>query len=69
MDQHEQNQTRKADHQFEALFNHATIGIIIVNDVGEIILENNFALKQFGYEKGELTGKKIELRWKGRGVI
>ena len=48
--------------KFEALFQFASLGIIIVNNEGEIILANNFLLKQFGYtDVNELTGKKIEV--------
>jgi PAS domain S-box-containing protein len=47
--------------QFEALFNNAAIGIITVDAAGEIVLLNQFALKQFGYQEGELRGKKIEV--------
>jgi PAS domain S-box-containing protein len=56
--------------EFEALFNNAAIGIIIVDEAGEIVLANNFALKQFGYNSGELLHKKIEVlipqRYSGR---
>lgn len=51
---------RKADQQFEALFNHASMGIVIVDQTGEIILANDFACRQFGYKKKELTGKRVE---------
>jgi len=48
--------------KFEALFQFASLGIIIVNNEGEIILANNFSLKQFGYaDINELIGKKIEV--------
>lgn len=47
--------------RFEALFNYASIGILVSNEQGEIVLINDFALKQFGYEREELTGKKIEV--------
>jgi PAS domain S-box-containing protein len=48
--------------KFEALFQHASLGILIVNNVGEIILVNNYLLNQFGYsEPSELIGKKIEV--------
>ena len=46
--------------EFHALINNSAIGIISVNQLGEIILVNQFALKLFGYEEGELIGKKIE---------
>ncbi|MBE7172920.1 MAG: PAS domain S-box protein [Williamsia sp.] len=55
------NYGQKADQQFEALFNHASMGIIIVDQTGDIILANDFAYKQFGYKTDELTGKRIEL--------
>lgn len=45
---------------FEALFNNAAIGIIMVNPNGDIELVNRFAGTQFGYEPEELKGKKIE---------
>ncbi len=52
---------------FETLFNHASIGIIVVNNVAEITMVNQFALFQFGYEESaELKGKKIELLIPGR---
>ncbi|NCI50195.1 PAS domain S-box protein [Sediminibacterium roseum] len=47
--------------QFEALFNHATIGIILCNKDAEIINFNAQAETQFGYKKEELVGKKIEV--------
>ena len=48
--------------KFDALFQHASLGILIVDQKGDIILANNFLLKQFGYEEAsELIGKKIEV--------
>jgi PAS domain S-box-containing protein len=48
--------------KFEALFQHASLGILIVDGQGTIILANNFLVKQFGYgEAAELIGKKIEV--------
>lgn len=47
--------------KFEALFQHASMGILVANAKAEILLVNNFLLKQFGYkEEKELIGKKIE---------
>ncbi len=46
--------------RFQALFNFATLGILVANSTGNIILANPFACKQFGYEEGELTGKMVE---------
>jgi PAS domain S-box-containing protein len=46
--------------EFEALFDHAAIGIITINPGGEIVMVNQFALQQFGYTRGELIGHQIE---------
>lgn len=52
---------------FETLFDHASIGIIVVNSTAEITLVNQFALFQFGYESAdELKGKQIEVLIPGR---
>lgn len=46
---------------FEALFQYASMGILVANEKAEIVLVNNFLLAQFGYEnENELVGKKIE---------
>ncbi|MCK9402708.1 MAG: PAS domain-containing sensor histidine kinase [Chitinophagaceae bacterium] len=47
--------------QFEALFNHASIGILIVNSNGIIQSLNPFALSLFGYTSGEIIGQPIEV--------
>jgi PAS domain S-box-containing protein len=47
--------------RFEALFQFASMGILVANTKAEIILVNNFLLSQFGYkDQNELIGKKIE---------
>jgi PAS domain S-box-containing protein len=57
-----QSELLDAKEKFDALFQHASVGILIVDQKGDIILVNNFLLKQFGYSQaGELTGKKIEV--------
>ncbi len=48
--------------KFEALFEYASIGILVVNQKGQIILANSFLLSQFGYtEAQEVIGQKLEL--------
>ena len=47
--------------QFEALFNYATIGIVVTDDKGQIINFNKFAEKQFEFTKDEVLGKTVEL--------
>jgi len=46
--------------RFEALFEYATMGILLVNKDGAVILANHFAGNLFGYDSLEMTGKKIE---------
>ena len=45
----------------DALFLYATEGILVANDKGDIVRTNPSAEKLFGYETGELIGKKIEV--------
>lgn len=45
----------------DALFLFATEGILVSNNKGEIIRTNPSANKLFGYDDGELIGKKIEV--------
>ncbi len=46
--------------RFEALFNNASIGIIVVDSYSAIQSANPFALKLFGYTTGELKEKPVE---------
>jgi PAS domain S-box-containing protein len=47
--------------KFEALFQYASMGILVANKTGDILIANNFLLSQFGYNKPEeLIGGKIE---------
>ena len=48
------------DLRFEALFNSASMGIIVVNGQGEIVMSNHFANKLFGYQETELVTEKLE---------
>jgi PAS domain S-box-containing protein len=53
--------------QFDALFQYASIGILLANERAEIILANAFLLKLFGYERlSELLGKSVETLLPGR---
>jgi PAS domain S-box-containing protein len=45
----------------KALFLYATEGIMVANEQGEIIRINPSAEKLFGYNQGELIGKKVEI--------
>lgn len=48
------------DLRFEALFNSASMGIIVVNGKGEIVMSNHFANKLFGYQEAEIIAEKLE---------
>ncbi len=57
-----QNELLTEKEKFEALFQYASLGILVVNQQGEIILANNFLLAQFNYSSAEeLMEKKIEV--------
>jgi PAS domain S-box-containing protein len=48
--------------RFEALFEYASLGILVANNQGDIEMLNGFLLGQFGYDsKEELIGKKVEV--------
>ncbi|MEO8770922.1 MAG: PAS domain-containing sensor histidine kinase [Ferruginibacter sp.] len=48
--------------KFEALFEYASLGIIVANQKGIIELVNGYLLNQFGYDdKNELIGKQVEI--------
>jgi len=55
------DQLLKEKQKFEALFNFATIGIVIANSKGEISLVNQHAESIFGYPAEELNGKRVEI--------
>jgi PAS domain S-box-containing protein len=53
--------TVNTDVQFEALFEYASLGILLADSLGEILLANAFLVHQFGYSNAsELIGKKVE---------
>lgn len=45
---------------FDALFKNATIGILVTDGRGKIVLANPFLLNQFGYAEAELLGQPVE---------
>lgn len=52
----------KEKEKFEALFEYASMGILVANGKGIIEMANNFLITQFGYsDKNELIGKEVEV--------
>ena len=52
----------KESDRFQALFQYASMGILVADSKGAILMANNFLLKQFGYyDSLELTGNTIEI--------
>ncbi|MEO5908492.1 MAG: PAS domain-containing sensor histidine kinase, partial [Ginsengibacter sp.] len=48
--------------KFKAIFQNASLGILVINQSGNITLANDFLIKQFGYsDADELIGKKMEI--------
>ncbi|PUZ22593.1 hypothetical protein DCC81_19345 [Chitinophaga parva] len=45
---------------FDVLFNHATIGIIVTDGQGRIVVANPYLLNQFGYTAPDIVGQPIE---------
>ena len=43
------------DLRFEALFNSASMGIIVVNGKGDIVMSNHYANNLFGYQEDEIV--------------
>jgi PAS domain S-box-containing protein len=55
------NELQKEKDRFEALFEYASIGIVLTNASGKIEMVNTYLLSQFGYQHNEeLAGKPIE---------
>jgi PAS domain S-box-containing protein len=52
--------------QNSALFTHASMGIVVVNDKGEIQSINPFALNLFNYSLEEIINKPVEVLIPGR---
>ena len=52
----------KEKEKFEALFEYASMGILVANEKGIIEMANHFLLSQFGYESNdELVGQQVEM--------
>ncbi|MEP6594682.1 MAG: PAS domain-containing sensor histidine kinase [Ginsengibacter sp.] len=57
-----ENQILKENQQFEALFQNASLGILVIDKTGDIVLVNNFLVAQFGFDNSnELIGNKVEV--------
>lgn len=54
------NDSRVSGH-FKALFDYATMGIVVSDSMGLVTAINPFALKLFGYSEEELAGQSVEI--------
>lgn len=58
---------RSEQEKFKAIFQNASLGILVIDHSGTITLANDFLLKQFNYSAPEeLIGKKVEVLIPGR---
>ena len=54
--------TEQGSQLFEALFQNASLGILVINKEGKIALVNNFLVSLFHYsDVSELIGKEVEI--------
>ncbi|MEO9003115.1 MAG: ATP-binding protein [Ginsengibacter sp.] len=52
----------KEQEKFKAVFQNASLGILVINESGTITLANNFLIELFGYShEDELIGEKLEI--------
>ncbi|MFY7825843.1 MAG: PAS domain-containing sensor histidine kinase [Flectobacillus sp.] len=59
-EKHSQIKFSEGEARFEALFMHAAMGIVMMDNSSKIVLTNRFANALFGYDSGELIGMPIE---------
>lgn len=53
--------TLESEAGFKALFEYATVGILVISHTGKIELANPCVEKMFGYHKNELIGQELEI--------
>lgn len=54
--------SEKQQEKFETVFQHASLGILVIDQQGFIILVNDFLIRMFNYSSAdELTGKQLEI--------
>lgn len=57
-----ENKIIRAEEKFKAIFQNASLGILVINQNGEIVLANRFLLHLFNYEhEDQLIGKQLEV--------
>jgi PAS domain S-box-containing protein len=54
------NSSLNKDIRFEALFNSASLGIIVVDKSGTIVMANNFANQLFAFDPASMVGEVLE---------
>ena len=56
-----EQELKQSVQRYEAVFTHATIGIIVANQRGQIVSVNHMVQQLFGYQSNELIGEPIEM--------
>lgn len=57
-----EKELKSAEEKFKAVFQNASLGILVINEKGVIVLANDFLLHQFEYDSsGELIGNNMEM--------
>lgn len=57
-----EKQLKFAEEKFKAIFENASLGILMINEEGKIVLANHFLVKQFNYDSpDDLIGRQMEI--------
>lgn len=56
-----ERQALSSEEKFKAVFENAAIGILVTDQLGEIVLANHFMEPLFGYHVHELLGQTVEM--------
>jgi PAS domain S-box-containing protein len=56
-----EDELKKSERRYHQAVEAAPNGMLAVNPEGEIVVANSYAARQFGYDKEELYGKRVEM--------
>jgi PAS domain S-box-containing protein len=58
---HAEREAQEKEEKFKAVFAHAAIGILMVDERGRIVVANRFLESLFGFKPEELVGQQVEI--------